>query len=58
MDSDLKKALEKMWEKLEEIDEKIDNITEEIDSIKSDIPPSLDDDITEIKSLILSISDG
>lgn len=57
MDSDLKKALENIWEKLEELDAKIDNISEEIDGIKSDMPASLDDDITEIKSLILSISD-
>jgi len=53
MDADLKKTLEKIWEKLIEIESKVEMISNDIEEIRSDLPSSLDSDIQEIKTLVL-----
>jgi archaellum component FlaC len=53
MDADLKKTLEKIWEKLIELESKVETISNDIEEIRSDLPSSLDSDIQEIKSLVI-----
>ena len=53
MDADLKKTLEKIWEKLMEIESKVEIISNDIEEIRTDLPASLDSDIQEIKTLVI-----
>ncbi|MGD8701354.1 MAG: hypothetical protein PVG51_04430 [Desulfosarcina sp.] len=55
MDSDLKEALSVLEQKLDILEEKIDIITDEVNEIKEYIPTTLDEDLTEIKSLLIQI---
>jgi archaellum component FlaC len=53
MDAELKKTLEKIWEKLMEIEGKVETISNDIEEIRTDLPASLDSDIQEIKTLVI-----
>ena len=55
MDSNLKEALTVIEQKLDILEEKIDIITDEVNEIKEYIPTTLDEDLTEIKSLLIQI---
>jgi hypothetical protein len=56
MDSDIKEALAALGKKLELIEEKISMIADELVEIKDEIPANLDEDVEEIKSLLIQIS--
>lgn len=56
MDSDVREVLVFIEKKLESIEEKIDTIVDEIDEIKEYVPATLDDDLAEIKSLLVQMT--
>lgn len=56
MDSDIREALVLMQQKIESIGEKIDMIADEVNEIKEYLPDSLDEDLTEIKSLMMQVT--
>jgi peptidoglycan hydrolase CwlO-like protein len=56
MDSEVRDALVFIEKKLESIEEKIDSIAEEIDEAKEYIPTALDEDLAEIKSILIQIT--
>lgn len=56
MDSDIKEAIAALGKKLELIEEKINMIADEVVEIKDEIPANLDEDLEEIKSLLIQIA--
>jgi hypothetical protein len=56
MDSEVRDALVFMEKKLESIEEKIDTIVDAMDEFKEYIPATLDDDLAEIKSLLIQMT--
>jgi chaperonin cofactor prefoldin len=56
MESKLKESLAVLEKKLEALEEKIDIISDEISEIKEYIPTTLEEDLSEIKSMILQMS--
>ena len=55
MESDLKETLTVLEQKLETLEEKIDIITDELNEIKEYIPTTLDEDLSEIKSILMQM---
>lgn len=55
MDSDLKDTLVVLEKKLEAIEEKVGTIAEEVEEIKEFLPTTLDEDLSEIKSILLQM---
>lgn len=56
MEADIKKALDLIVTKMDQLEEKVDAISDELEEIKENIPISLDEDLTEIKSLLIQIA--
>lgn len=53
---DMREAFAIIEKKLEAIEEKVETIAEDVNEMKEDIPISLDDDLSEIKSLLIQIT--
>ena len=56
MEPDLKDVLVVLEKKLEAIEERIDIIVDEVNEIREYIPTTLDEDLSEIKSILIQIS--
>jgi hypothetical protein len=56
MDTGIKASLVMIEKKLEAIEERVDSIADEVNDIKEDLPSNLDEDISEIKSLLIQIA--
>ena len=56
MEPELKETLAVLEKKLESLEEKIEDIAEELNEIKEYIPTTLDEDLSEIKSILMQIS--
>jgi hypothetical protein len=55
MDSDLKNTLVVLEKKLEAIEEKVDILADEVEEIKELLPTTLDEDLSEIKSILMQM---
>jgi formiminotetrahydrofolate cyclodeaminase len=55
MDPEIKQALLFMGKKLESLEDKIDAIYEKVEDIQADLPPNLDEDLSEIKAFLMQI---
>jgi hypothetical protein len=55
MGSDLKDTLAVIEKKLEAIEEKVDILADEVEEIKEFLPTTLDEDLSEIKSILMRI---
>ena len=55
MDSDLKEALVVLEKKLEAIEEKVEILADEVEEIKELLPTTLDEDLSEIKSILIQM---
>ena len=53
MDADVRQTLLLLGNKLASLEEKIDTLTDKIEELKEDIPPDLDEDISEIKAMLM-----
>jgi len=56
MDAEVKAALATIEKKLEAIEERVESIADEVSDIKEDLPSNLDEDLSEIKSLLIQIA--
>jgi hypothetical protein len=56
MDTEIKAALVMIGKKLEAIEERVEAIADEVSDIKEDLPTNLDEDVSEIKSLLIQIA--
>jgi len=56
MDTEIKAALVMIEKKLEAIEERVEAIADEVNDIKEDLPANLDEDVSEIKSLLIQIA--
>lgn len=56
MNTDIREALAIIEKRLDTLEEKIDAIAEEVNEMKADLPPDLDEDLSEIKSLLIQLS--
>jgi hypothetical protein len=56
MDTDIKESIETLGMILERIEEKINMLGDEVVEIKDEIPANLDEDLEEIKSLLIQIA--
>ena len=55
MEPGLKETLAVLEKKLEALEEKVDIITDELNEIKEYIPTTLDEDLSEIKSILIQM---
>jgi hypothetical protein len=53
MDPEIKQALLFMGKKLESLEDKLDAITDKLDDLREDIPPDMDEDLSEIKAILV-----
>jgi hypothetical protein len=56
MEPELKEILIVFEKKLESLEEKIEIIADEVNEVKEYIPATLDEDLSEIKSILMQIS--
>jgi len=56
MDTEIKASLVMLEKKLEAMEERIEVIADEVSDIKEDLPSNLDEDISEIKSLLIQMA--
>lgn len=56
MDTNIKEVLAIIEKRLDAMEEKIDAIADEVNEIKEDIPSDLDEELGEIKSLLIQLS--
>jgi prefoldin subunit 5 len=54
MDTDVREAIIFLEKKIEAIETKIDSITDMVAEIKEGVPEGLDDELSEIKSLLIN----
>jgi archaellum component FlaC len=55
MATDVKEALVFIERKLESIEKKVEAIADDVNEMREDIPTNLDEDLSEIKSLLVQI---
>lgn len=56
MDAEIKAALVMIEKKLEAIEERVEAIADEVSDIKEELPANLDEDVSEIKSLLIQMT--
>ena len=56
MEPQLKETLVVLEKKLESLEEKLEIIADEVNEIKEYLPTTLDEDLSEIKSILMQIS--
>jgi archaellum component FlaC len=56
MDTQIKASLVMIEKKLEALEERIEVIADEVSELKEDLPTNLDEDLSEIKSLLIQMA--